>query len=442
MQHNQGNKVDHIEREEKEFLPTVVVVGAGPSALWNIAQLKLHCPKVKILMLEKYPQYQRQHILRVEKSSYSNAHPDKKFQQLLSEMTGKVLTTDIENKLLNFVKDLGVRIQYERVENCELLAKKYPSAQLFIGGDGAHSTVHKQVFDNELEIHNTLKYIAQIKYHVTGNTRALGLLESAGVLSRVNHTAYEQVGREKDSKTPIAISFIIDEDTFQSINSARGKSFYTLADKNKIPNDLMQSIDTFITARNEITNENRIINSEKITVTDLSVSYSKDFVKDKYGKKWCLIGDAAIRMPFFKSFNIGLVGGTRFALLASDYLDPKPLVKQQPSFFSSYTSSQQAIQDPLETYNAYMKALAATEANKATFKAKGIGSLEYSAATMQAVPTSQSFLPNDLNNELDDRYGVRRSSFSTTSFGKKTPHDKLEMKEDSEILAPSRCRIS
>lgn len=49
--------------------PDVVFVGAGPVGLWTAVQIKILCPWASILMLEKYAEYQRKHVLLLDKAS-------------------------------------------------------------------------------------------------------------------------------------------------------------------------------------------------------------------------------------------------------------------------------------------------------------------------------------------------------------------------------------
>lgn len=414
--------LERINLVNENDIYDIVAVGAGPSALYNIAQIKLYRPEMQILLLEKYPQYQREHILNIEDLSFEGSHPDESFQKLIKSLPRNVLTTEIEDKFLNFVKGLGVEIKYEKVDNCKMLAERYPSAKLFIGGDGARSTVHEQIFNGELEVQKTLKYIAQVKYHVEGSAKVIGFLKKSGVLSRSRHTIYEQIGKEKEGRSPVTLTILIDEPVFDKMKESRGGKFYQFKDIEKIDSLLMRSIDVWLSARRAILGEKRVTDakgaSERITVTDLSVSYSKEFYKELHGKKWCLIGDAAIRMPFFKSLNIGLVGGNQFAQWVNRFLQPESgRQATNKSFSISSILKALAPDHPLQEYNCYMKNLARDEATLAVRKSRVIGSLASSVELMQAVPIETSFLPLALNDELDEKYGPDSSLSSSSSRG-------------------------
>ena len=69
-----------------------VIVGAGPVGLFTAIQLRLRCPAMRVVMLEKYETYQRQHVLRIEPASLHTGLEDDNpgFAARLQELVGKV----------------------------------------------------------------------------------------------------------------------------------------------------------------------------------------------------------------------------------------------------------------------------------------------------------------------------------------------------------------
>ncbi len=59
-----------LSREDAKEKADVVFVGAGPVGLWTAVQLKLASPQTNVLMLEKYIEYQRSHVLKVDPASF------------------------------------------------------------------------------------------------------------------------------------------------------------------------------------------------------------------------------------------------------------------------------------------------------------------------------------------------------------------------------------
>ena len=269
-------------------------------------------------MLEKYTTYQRSHILNLDKRSFQGSCPDKKFQAMINQFPEKIRTTEIEKQLLAFAKDLGIKIEYKHVEDCKTIAEEYSAYPTVIAADGARSIVRKQIFQEELDTNKDLKYIAEVKYEVEGSTRRLNRWKEAiPTLTYAHHLISENVGKEKEGKSPVSVQFFIDKATFDTMQEARGKTFYRFTDEAKINHDLMRSMDVWLNARKMIANEKRIVGSERITVTNLSVYSSKNVVTEKLNKKWFLVGDAAFGVPFFRSLNNGLICGNELAKVMS-----------------------------------------------------------------------------------------------------------------------------
>src|SRR5690348_13576714 len=119
----------------------VVIVGAGPVGLYTAIQLKLYNPDIDIEILEKYSEYQRKHVVKVDKDPFADSHPHPEFQALLATLEGAVSTAHLEKTLKEYAVKLGIKIKNETVHSCQDLAKQYPDVDMFIGADGAHSIV-------------------------------------------------------------------------------------------------------------------------------------------------------------------------------------------------------------------------------------------------------------------------------------------------------------
>jgi 2-polyprenyl-6-methoxyphenol hydroxylase-like FAD-dependent oxidoreductase len=50
-------------------MASAVIVGGGPVRLFVAIQLKLRCPCLEVRVLEKYADYQRKHVLKIERAS-------------------------------------------------------------------------------------------------------------------------------------------------------------------------------------------------------------------------------------------------------------------------------------------------------------------------------------------------------------------------------------
>lgn len=375
------------ESKQSEQKPDVLFVGAGPVGLMTAIQLKLFNPGCSILMLEKYEVYQRRHPLQLDDGSFIDTHPDPAFQELLRGLPGSIRTNELEEVLLKFARDLGIVIEHTHVKDCAALPKQYPSAKMIIGSDGSHSEVHRQVFGHEYQMNRTMQYIAEVKYEVEGRTRYLNKLTEVGpVTTYAKHFVAEYVGREKEGKTPVSIRIFTDEDTYEAMKAATFKSPYKLSDKDKIEEKLGQSIHAWLTARADIAGEKRIADSERITVTNLPIYASKEFVKEQHGVTWFLVGDAAFGVPYFRSLNNGILCSSQLANVLNAVLRGQRLEEKNSLKF---TSISKLVQTPLEYYKSYVQSLWVREELFAQAKNVGVNILGASAATSQVMPVSR-----------------------------------------------------
>lgn len=131
-----------------------VMVGAGPIALLNAIGLLTRNPNRKVVLIEKYDQYQRSHTLKLKSANlrkYLEACGSKGNPVIsaLIEETYKnpyIRINEIEQRLNEEATRLGAEIiKGHAVEDFEEeVLDTYPNADLIIGADGAHSLVSAQ----------------------------------------------------------------------------------------------------------------------------------------------------------------------------------------------------------------------------------------------------------------------------------------------------------
>ncbi|KTD65355.1 NAD(P)/FAD-dependent oxidoreductase [Legionella spiritensis] len=386
----------------------VVFIGAGPVGLYTAIQLKLYCPELDIRMYEKYEEYQRKHVLIVDKSSYKGSHPDSDFQALLSELTGTVPTNVIEDKLLDFARSLGIEIKYQPVESVQKLAEENPETGIIIGSDGSHSLLRKELFDDKKIVEEDLQYIAELKYKVRGTSRALSsLMEYIPALTLTNHFVSEHVGKIQEGETPISIRFFIDEETFREMQSL-GVSFKNPLNLERAKcieepgiANLSTSIQRWLVARNTLANDVIIEGSDKITAINLPVYRSELFAKEQHGKKWFLVGDSALGVPYFRALNAGLLSANQLAKLLDLHFHPenKP-EKSKLSSFAKISSSLDQDRSVVELYNQRVSSIADSEIQGAKLKNLGVSTAITSTHSMQKAPVSSLKLPVETRRDM------------------------------------------
>lgn len=369
-----------MEEQVKIENPDIVFVGAGPVGLWTAIVAKLENPDVEIVMYEKYEEYRRKHVLRLNKDSFRDRPKSGKLDAIIEQFPKFTPTSQIETEFKNFAQDSGVEIRHEEIKDCAALVNRHPDAKVFVGSDGSHSLVREQVFENKKQIERDLQYIVELKYRVKGKTSKLSKLRHAiPVMSFSKYFVSEHVGKEKDGETSVSVRFFVDEKTFKKLRGKDGKGAtfkkpFTLDDEKKIPKPLYKSIKAWVKWRKEIKGDNMIssrddgLGGEKITAINLAVYASEEFVKQAHEKQWAVVGDAALGVPYFRALNAGLLCGTQLG---------KAMAKGD-----------------LDAYAKYAQSRFDKEISKAKFKDTGINSVQKIARNLiHGVRLTHSKLP-------------------------------------------------
>ena len=366
--------------------PDVIFIGAGPIGLLAAIQLKLQFPEKEILMFEKYENPSRNHAMYVEQNSFTGMNRDKGFGELLDGIPSKVLISDLEKTLREYAQSIGIEIQYQEIKDFNELKTQYPDTKYFIGSGGLRGIIHPQVFNNENQINEPLRYAVEVKYKVSGKTRSLNkVTELPGVLAYTNHLVSEYVGRLKDDLTPISLRIFIDELTYQAMKDATFKNPFTLNDTDKIPEGLFNTINTYLKARNHLTGEVFEKDNLKISTIILSIYASKEFCKKEDGKIVFQLGEEAFACPFYRSFNdnaacIPLFTKTISALFENTNIEVNKI--SSTSIFSSAITEE----EPLEYYKHSVQSFVNSEVRTIHFLNTGIEMLETSVASSQSIP--------------------------------------------------------
>jgi 2-polyprenyl-6-methoxyphenol hydroxylase-like FAD-dependent oxidoreductase len=370
--------------EEREI--DVLVVGGGPVGLWTAVQIKINRPSTKIIIVEKHPEYKRGHIVSLDPQSLYGAAHHPVIEQLAKDVTenNNIRTNDIEQRLVTLCGELGILIK----KNCFLetrtqLEEMFPFVPVVIGADGSHSMIRKRVFGGQMRYYEYLQFIVEVKYEVSGTTRPFNMVTEAYPTMKVmGCIATEHVGKEKEGVTPVTLRLFVDEKTLETLSEATFKNPLCLPrDEFRVNEQVQAKIKLWLQAKKLYCNEQVVPDSIKITTTKLAAYASQAFIRGEENTHFCLVGDAAFGVPFFRSLNNGLLCGTELAKETSNYLNEGGIRQ------SRYTDSVQGqVTEHFASYARYVKGMAWPERALARTKSVGVTSLEKWTAVIVIVP--------------------------------------------------------
>lgn len=419
----------------------IIQVGAGPVGLYTAIQIKLREPNADITIYEKYKQYKRSHVLLLNKSSFDKCHP--KFKPAVKDIfkksdsdSIKIKTNEIENKFLKLAKKLGVKIKYEEVKKCSDLLDKYKDADVLIGSDGSHSIVRNQIFKDKMSFKENMKFMAQVKYEANGKTSSLGWVSGTGALLSCRHLVTEQVGKEKNGKTPVSIFGFVSKISYDALKHATAKNPISLEALKKIDLQLYKSFRNWLDIREDINKADKITDKQKvISTTKLPAYCSSNFAKklkleNKKVVNVALVGDSSFGLPYFVNFNLGIECGSQLAKAiitkSNDEIDELKSIKKDKidtslifskDIFNS-SSKLSSLDDfsiendanfkkkPFLAYEKYVKDLIGIENFKAQMKNAKISLGEISLS----IPQAKVAFISDTSKSMDDDYTKNTAS--------------------------------
>lgn len=315
----------------------VLVVGAGPIGLINAWGMKYLNPKLNIVVLEKYAEYQRSHTLVMDakqleaimKATHSENHPV--LVQLLSQLKKDphIRTNTLQQILTQLAKSSGVEIQTQQEVKAdtikEKLAQEYPNVRLIIGADGTHSVVSRSLFSENNQVKHEYDYVLQLRFEINGEEKALGIQTQHFYqqMARKGLIANEYVGHFENGKTPVTMQMMISKEDFLALQKATSKNpikpFSTSApaqlDTPKLPSHLQSFITSYLQYKVQDTSSigQRIDNeSIRISVNEAPATYAKQVVNNQGKARVVLEGDSALGLSYFKGLNAGLQASARF----------------------------------------------------------------------------------------------------------------------------------
>lgn len=363
----------------------VVITGAGPSGLWLANQVKIHNPHLNVVVLEKRGTYTREHSVNLKRSSFNGIPDHPGLKEIVDKFKQKkfVKINLIEQELKTLAAKLDIDVRIQEVVKPMLLSQQFPNAKFFIGADGAHSIVRKEIFKDNLKFKQNLQYLVEVKYDVLGSSETFNSKELGSAQLNSRTLVTESVSKKNAEKSTVSFRFFVNEDVYQKMKHARFNNPFKLdTHKHLIPAQVLSTIDGWIDKRKNKFGERRVENSERITAIPLEIYATKTFLKEgvKPGTTWGLIGDAAMGFPFFRSMNTSFLSGTLLArAIANSFSPSQPLLQRLFLPILKWIAGRSIegnIPDSLVSSAAYFQALSTLEGLAAKVKSLGIKVLQ------------------------------------------------------------------
>lgn len=293
----------------------VLVVGGGPIGLLTAAQIKALSPDIDVHVYERYPTYQRRHVVQIRHSCLKGAPESPIIQQAIEQIkaakprgwiwkTSTISTSELEGILSNAAEKLGVQVHKGYfIQKPQDLAKFHTNTRFILGADGAHSATRKAIFGDQFQTRQKLNSVAEVKYFVKGETSPISPKQLYVGCKEVRTVVSEHVGKMNSSgETPITVRMIISEEDHEKMQNATFKNPFKI---DECPEKVKKAFGSWQQRRKRLKEDEVVPGSEKVSAVVLANYASKRFVKRVDGVDYALFGDSAVGVPFFSSLNFG-----------------------------------------------------------------------------------------------------------------------------------------
>ncbi len=337
MTHHNYEYVDEIQSPSDKA--DVLIIGGGPIGLLQAWAIKTLNPSLKVVVLEKYEEFQRKHTLVMQYEQLeavmhaTDSMDDPVLVDLLQQLRKhpNIRTNVLQETFKDMARALGVEIKIQEVtaETIDDQIQKY-NPELLIGADGTHSVVNQELFPANNRINYEIDYAMQLRLEIVGDAEK-NLEQTVQFYQRLAHhglIATEQVGRlDSDTgKTPVTVQIIIPKEDYDLLNNlelkpnARNpiKPFSGL-ERREIPLHLLAFIDSYIYERLKVSGNKIAADSIRVSVNELPASkVLKTNTLYKNEDFECFVslnGDSALGLSYFKGLNAGLEASAQFLQL-------------------------------------------------------------------------------------------------------------------------------
>lgn len=350
-----------------------VIVGAGPVGLWTAIQIRKRFPDSTVTLYEKYKQYRRQHVLKIQHSSLffgasrRNSELDERFFKCVFSNTRKeiklspfrksfISTKSIESNLKVWAIDIGCNIIYQHVDSLEPLIKQHESDTVFILANGANSELRRELLGNNDIEKTDLQHILELKTRVSKSFEELKDTQANGAIeANLFNLGFEYVGRSEQGVTPLSLRLFINETQYNETPEASFKS--PIKDPLLLPQRIKSDIETYASLHGLSLED--IFEHGQLSKLQLSVYHATKFAAQYNNRNFFLVGDAAMGVPYFRALNCGLVLGSRLASILRYKHNTPRTVRLYNSYRHVHQNAEELLarskNSTLNTYNELRK---------------------------------------------------------------------------------------
>lgn len=357
------------------------IIGAGPIGITTACAIQLLHPNARICVIDKRPEFTRNHGLNVRKDSVLeiqeilqkvfNEQPERSrpVQEFIASWSGNfVRTSDIEKKLGKIAKDLGITvlrdesyaITEERLESIlehneghSPLNAHFEGVKVIIGADGAHSPTRKYICRkmgvSEFSEQETLRYLVELKYQSPGDTKPRGLMAASSEAITHGQLTFETMSANAVPSTkPVTLHDFVDKETYDAlrIEDCEGNlkgvfgNSWTLEELRSLSKDdrkieaLTRQLDDYVA---DVKTRNGDCIDEKISTLIMEIYKSQKAIATINRTHVLLVGDAESGIVLEGGFNKGLRGAAACVVAVVNYLSREDCAKgEMPDEFNEY----------------------------------------------------------------------------------------------------------
>ena len=345
----------------------VLVIGAGPIGLVNAWGMKRLNPNLKIIVLEKYAEYQRSHTLVVQaaqleaimKATHSEQAPTLKALLKQLKKDPHIRTNALQQIFTELAQEIGVEIKTGHAVQADIINQiineEYPNVSLIIGADGTHGVVSDALFPEGNQVKHEFDFVLQLRFEINGEEKASGIRikQFYQQMARKGLIANEYIGHFDQGKTPVTMQMMISKEDFLALQKATSKSplkpYATVESSGNSQEELVlpPHLNSFLTAYlnykiADTTDAGQLIDKEsiRISVNEAPATHARKVV-NKRGQAYVVLeGDSALGLSYFKGLNAGLEASARFLITMASAIED--------SF-----NDKEAMKKPLDTYQTW-----------------------------------------------------------------------------------------